>query len=254
VEIHRRSALSADIATKDEKWRRELKMAQQGDTLMRDSFVTKNMGLVYMVVRRFENRGVDREELIQIGAIGLIKAVDRFDVTLPYTFSTYAVPRIIGEIRRFLRDDGMIHISRSVKENAGKIAIIRERKKKIENREPTLEELRQLTGLSKEDLLLAIDAAQEVDSISKPIWQDDGAGRSGEERLIAPERFEGELLNRLAVQQVLEKLSEKEQQLISLRYMQGCTQTETAGLLGTNQVAISRLERKVLAKLRRMLE
>jgi RNA polymerase sporulation-specific sigma factor len=207
-----------------------------------------------MVVKRFANRGAEEEELVQIGAIGLIKAIDHFDVTLPYTFSTYAVPRIIGEIRRFLRDDGMIHISRSVKENARKIAIIREQKKKIENREPTIEELRQLTGLSQEDLLLAIEASQEVDSISKPLWREDGNVHTVEEQLEAPERFESALLERLAVRQVLGELDEPEQKLIRLRYMEGCTQTEAARQLGTNQVAVSRMEHRILGKLRRKLE
>jgi RNA polymerase sporulation-specific sigma factor len=197
---------------------------------------------------------VDEEELVQIGAIGLIKAIDHFDVTLPYTFSTYAVPRIIGEIRRFLRDDGMIHISRSVKQNARRVAIIREKQQKIENREPTMDELQQMTGLSQEELLLAIEAAQEVDSISKPICHDDGNVRTMEAQLEAPEHFEGALLDRLAVRQMIGELDETEQCLIRLRYMQGCTQTETARRMGTNQVAVSRMERRILGKLRRQLE
>jgi RNA polymerase sporulation-specific sigma factor len=246
--------VSSELPAKEEGWRGEIALAQQGDRRIRDQLVAQNMGLVYMVVRRFGNRGVDEEELIQIGAIGLIKAIDHFDVTLPYTFSTYAVPRIIGEIRRFLRDDGMIHISRSVKQNARKVAIIREKKKKIENREPTLEELRQQTGLSQEELLLAIEASQEVDSISKPMRHEDGNMHTMEEHLESPERFEGALLERLAVRQVIDELDEPEQMLIRLRYMQGCTQTETAERMGTNQVAVSRMERRILGKLRRRLE
>jgi RNA polymerase sporulation-specific sigma factor len=242
------------LPTKEEEWRRELKNAQQGDAHARELFVEKNMGLVHMAAKRFENRGVERQELIQIGAIGLIKAVDHFDVELPFTFSTYAVPRIIGEIRRFLRDDGMIHISRSVKENAGKIAVIRERLKKIENREPTLAELRQMTGLSEEDLIFAIEAAKEIDSISKPMWQEERDGPDLEGALEDPRRFEGELLNRLAVRQVIEKLEDKERDIITLRYMKGLTQAKTAERLGMNQVAVSRMERRILKKLRGMLE
>jgi RNA polymerase sporulation-specific sigma factor len=207
-----------------------------------------------MVVKRFANRGAEEEELVQIGAIGLIKAIDHFDVTLPYTFSTYAVPRIIGEIRRFLRDDGMIHISRSVKENARKIAIIREQIKKIENREPTLSELRQKTNLTQEELLLAIEASQEVESISKPIRREDGNVHTMEEQLESPEQFEASLLEQMTIRQALGELDEPERNLIRLRYQQGCTQAEAAKRLGTNQVAISRMERRILGKLRRRLD
>jgi RNA polymerase sporulation-specific sigma factor len=212
------------------------------------------MGLVYMVAKRFANRGAEEEELVQIGAIGLIKAIDHFDVTLPYTFSTYAVPRIIGEIRRFLRDDGMIHISRSVKENARKIAIIREQTKKIENREPTLSELQQKTKLTQEELLLAIEASQEVESISKPIRREDGNVHTMEEQLESPEQFEASLLEQMTIRQAFRELDKPEQSLIRLRYQQGCTQAETARILGTNQVAVSRMERRILGKLRRRLD
>jgi RNA polymerase sporulation-specific sigma factor len=246
--------VSTGLSTKEESWRREITQAQQGDRRVRDQLVAQNMGLVYMVVRRFRNRGADEEELSQIGAIGLIKAIDHFDVTLPYTFSTYAVPRIIGEIRRFLRDDGMIHISRSVKQNARKVAMIREQQQKLENREPTMGELQQQTGLSQEELLLALEALQGVDSLAKPIRPEEGKGQTMEEHLEAPEHFEGALLDRLAVRQELGELDESEQNLIRLRYMQGCTQTEAARRLGTNQVAVSRMERRILEKLRRKLE
>jgi RNA polymerase sporulation-specific sigma factor len=147
----------------------------------------------------------------------------------------------------------MIHISRSVKQNARKIAIIRERLKKIENREPTIEELRQLTGLGQEELILAIEASHEVDSISKPIRREDGNIHTMEEQLEEPEQFESALLERLAVRQVLDELDEDEKSLISLRYMQGYTQTDVAKRMGTNQVAVSRMERKILIKLRRKL-
>lgn len=211
------------------------------------------MGLVYMVARRFEGRGTDREELVQIGAIGLIKAIDKFDPALPYSFSTYAVPLIIGEIRRFLRDDGMIHISRSVKENARKIAIVREKLKKTENKDPTLEELRELTGLKYEEIVTAMEATSEVDSIYRPLAGEDGDSLTLGEKLADEKQFETPIVNSIALQQVMDTLEENENRLISLRYMQNRTQAETARILGTNQVAVSRMERKILTKLRQRL-
>ncbi len=211
------------------------------------------MGLVYMVARRFEGRGTDREELVQIGAIGLIKAIDKFDPELPYSFSTYAVPLIIGEIRRYLRDDGMIHISRSVKENARKIAIVREKLKKTENKDPTLEELRKLTGLEYEEIVTAMEATSEVDSIYRPLAGEDGDSLTLGEKLADEKQFETPIVNSIALQQVMDTLEENENRLISLRYMQNRTQAETARILGTNQVAVSRMERKILTKLRQRL-
>ena len=129
-----------NAATDDTAWRTAIARAQEGDKVVREQLITENMGLVYMVSARFIGRGVEVEELNQIGAIGLIKAIDRFDPSLSFAFSTYAVPLIMGEIRRFLRDDGMIHISRQIKENARKIAIVREKMKKTDNKEPSVEE------------------------------------------------------------------------------------------------------------------
>lgn len=206
-----------------------------------------------MVTKRFEGRGTDREELVQIGAIGLIKAIDKFDPSLPYSFSTYAVPLIIGEIRRFLRDDGMIHISRSVKENARKIALIREKLKKTENKEPTLEELRELTGLQYEEIVTAMEAYSEVDSIFRPIAGEEGEAFTLGEKLADENQFENPIVNSIALKQVMDTLEDGENRLIQLRYMQNKTQSETAKILGTNQVAVSRMEKKILAKLRQRL-
>ncbi len=211
------------------------------------------MGLVHMVAKRFEGRGVDHEELAQIGAIGLIKAIDKFDPGLPYSFSTYAVPLIIGEVRRFLRDDNMIHISRSVKENAGKISLIREKLKKTENKEPTMEELKELTGLEYEEIITAMEAVSEVDSLFRPVAGSEGDTFTLGEKLADEKRFENPIVDRLALNQVMETLEKDENELIQLRYMQNRTQAETARILGTNQVAVSRMEKKILLKLRQRL-
>lgn len=245
--------MSSSPSAKDENWREEIRKAQEGKWEVRDRLVTENMGLVYMVVKRFTGRGVDAEELSQIGVIGLIKAIDRFDVSMPYSFSTYAVPLIMGEIKRFLRSDGMIHISRQIKENAGKIAIVREQMKKTENKEPTMEELSQKTGLDYEDLVMAMEASAAVESISKPVAGDESSPLTLEDQLENPEHFETPILNKIALKQVLDDLEEEETKLITLRYIQNHTQSEVARLMGTNQVAVSRLERKILSKLKRRL-
>ena len=238
----------------EENWRKAIEEAQKGDRKIRDALVSENMGLVYMVAKRFQGRGVEEEELTQIGAIGLIKAIDKFDPELPYTFSTYAVPMIMGEIRRFLRDDNMIHISRQVKENARKIAIVKEKMKKTENKDPTLEELQRETGLSYEDLVVAMESSVGVESISKPVAGEDSVGAlTIADQLEDKKPFEGPILNRIALQQVMDELDEGEVRLISLRYMQNHTQAEVAQILGTNQVAVSRQERRILGKLRKKL-
>lgn len=229
--------------------------AQHGDKAARDKVVRENMGLVYMVAKRFADRGTEFEELVQIGAIGLIKSVDKFDAAMGYSFSTYAVPLIMGEIRRFLRDDNMIHVSRQLKEYARKIAIVREKYKESENREPTMEELSDKTGLSKEDIVAAMESVYEVESISKPLC----GGSEGthaltiEDQIEDKEHFELPVLNRIAIAQIMDELEENEAELIRLRYMDEQTQTQVAHTLGMNQVAVSRLEKKILIKLRRKL-
>ena len=244
--------MSSSPAAKEEEWREKLKKAQKGDRQSRDQLVTENMGLVHMAAKRFYGRGVDNEELVQIGAIGLIKAIDNFDYRQPYQFSTYAVPMIIGEIRRFLRNDGMVHISRQIKENAGKIAIVREKMKKTVNREPTMEELERETGLGQEDLVMAMDASLPVVSIFRP-----AAGEDSQVTLMDQiedeKEFEIPVLNRIAVNQAMEELQEQERRLLSLRYLDNLTQAKTADILGLNQVAVSRMERRILKKLRKIM-
>ena len=231
-----------------------LEKLKQGNEEARNILIERNLRLVAHVAKKYGNSNVDQDDLISIGTIGLIKAIDNFDTSLNVKFSTYAVPMIIGEIRRFLRDDGMIHISRQIKDNARKVAIAKEMLIKRNHSEPTLEELKGETGLSGEEILAAIEASSEVESIYKPI----GAGSDGSTLVIADQledtrKSEEELMNRITVAQLLECLEEKERKLIELRYMEGKTQTESAMILGMNQVAVSRLEKKILLSLRQKL-
>lgn len=234
--------------------RLSLQKAQQGNQKVRNQIVSDNVGLIYMVLKRFSGRGYEMEDLFQIGAIGLMKAVDRFDLSREFAFSTYAVPMIIGEIQRFLRDDGMIHLSRNLKDNARKIAIVREKMKKIDNAEPTLEDLRKATGLTKEEILEAMEGTKEVESIYRKVGAESDRGEKSltlADQLVDERCSESRLVDEITVRQILERLPEREQKLVRQRYMEGKTQTEVAKALGMNQVAVSRLEKKILLQLRR---
>lgn len=245
--------MGSNACTKEE-WRIAIQKAQEGDKEERDALVADNIGLVYMVIKRFHGRGCETEDLFQIGVIGLLKAIDKFDVNRELSFSTYAVPMIIGEIRRFLRDDGMIHVSRQIKENARRIAIVKERLKKENNCDPTIEELMQETGLSADEILMAIEATTEIESIYQPIAN----GKDGGQVMIADYlmdsgKGEAELIDHITVTQLLDSLNEKDRKLMILRFWEGKTQSESAKLLGMNQVAVSRLEKRILLTLKKML-
>ena len=236
-----------------------IRRAQEGDKESRDKMIAENLGLVHSIVRRFENRGCDREELFQIGCIGLIKAVEKFDLSLELAFSTYAVPMIMGEIRRFLRDDGMVKVSRTLKENGYKISKARALLLQELGREPNILELEVLTELTREEILLALDANREVESIYQPV-----AGTDGEEILLVDQlgntmnRYEEPekeaVLNELLVAQLMETLGEKERKVIKMRYFENKTQCQVAECLGMSQVQVSRLERKILLYLRELIK
>lgn len=233
-----------------------IRQAQDGDKSARDKVVSDNLGLVHAIVRRFERRGHDREELFQVGCIGLIKAIDHFDLSLNLAFSTYAVPLITGEIRRFLRDDGMVKVSRSLKENGYKINKAKEILTRELGREPGLMEISALTELSQEEIVMALEANHMVESIYQPV-----AGTDGDELLLIDQMKnssrEDELpeteavLNGMLIHQLLSSLEEKEQKLIKLRYFEGKTQCEVAGILSVTQVQVSRMEKKILMKMRK---
>jgi RNA polymerase sporulation-specific sigma factor len=219
-----------------------------------NALVEENVGLVYWVLKRFAGRGYDMEELFQVGTVGLVKAARRFDPGRETAFSTYAVPVIIGEIRRFLRDDGMIHISRKIKEDAAKIAFVREQMEKTENRQPTVEEMSDTLGLGKEEVILALGSMGNVASIYEPV-AGERDGRAGgewtmEDQLMHPRDEQGALIDRLTIRQLIEELDERSRTLISLRYFQGMTQFQTAKQMGMNQVAVSRMEKKILLHFR----
>ena len=243
-----------------------IQKSQAGDKKAREQLVNENMGLVYSMVKRFENRGQEREELIQIGSIGLLKALDQFDCSYDVKFSTYAVPVICGEIRRFLRDDGMVKVSRSIKENARKVRQARQELQQTLGREAALSEISEKTGLSREEIVMALEASEEVESIYKTVYQSDGneiflvdqvvSGAEGVGQAIKGGQKDetGILLNKMLIKQLLEEVDEEERKLISLRYFEDKTQKQVAEILGVNQVKVSRLEKKILLSMRKKLK
>lgn len=223
---------------------------RQGDKLAREILIEKNLGLVHHIVKRFIGRGVEPEDLFQIGSIGLMKAIDKFDLSYDVKFSTYAVPLVVGEIKRFLRDDGMVKVSRSLKENAWKAKHMAEQLSKQYGREPTLGEISENTGIEVEDIVTALEASEEVESIYKSVYQNDGSEIFLVDQIAQNSNKHEEMLNHMLLEQLLKTLSEEEKELIRLRYFQEKTQTEVARRMGISQVQVSRLEKKILIRMR----
>lgn len=239
-----------------------IEIAHAGDKEARDRLVEENIGLVWSVAKRFAGRGLDMEDLFQIGCIGLIKAIDKFDTDFNVKFSTYAVPMISGELKRFLRDDGMVKVSRSLKENNWKIKQAMEKLGHENGRDATLAEISAETGLTSEDIVMAMEANIEVESIYQTVYQGDGSEIYLVDRLAGDDFSElgvnaraqdiekEKLLNHMVLEQVISELSATEEQLIRMRYYEERTQTEVANVLGISQVQVSRMEKKVLKRMR----
>ena len=227
--------------------------SQQGDKEARDTVFKENAGLVYSMAKRFAGRSVEMEDIVQIGSIGLLKAIDRFDISYDVKFSTYAVPMIIGEIRRYLRDDGMLKVSRNLKENCARIYSAREALEKELGREPILEEVAKATELSVDEVVMSMESGAEVESLHKIIYQGDGNDISLMDRLQEKENGQDAALNRIFLDEILKKLDARERQLIGMRYFKDMTQTEIAAEMGISQVQVSRMEKRILKELKKQV-
>lgn len=227
-----------------------IERSKQGDKQAREQIITENMGLVWSIVKRFHNRGHEMEDLFQIGSIGLMKAIDKFDTSFEVKFSTYAVPMITGEIKRFLRDDGMIKVSRSLKETAYKARTCMDQLSNQLGREPTIEELSEKMQVETEDIILALESCQDVESLYKTIYQGDGNAIYLIDRLEEGKDENQEIVDKMALKEILDTLEEKDRDLIKMRYYYNKTQTDIAKELGISQVQVSRLEKKILKKMR----
>ena len=228
--------------------------AQQGDKRARDRLVKHNLGLIHSVVHRFTDRGVDGDDLFQIGAIGLLKAIDRFDTTFGVRFSTYAVPMIMGEIRRYLRDDGMIKVGRTIKERGWKSLLIRDELAAKLQREPTVQEIARELECDPEEIVQALDAMAPTSSIFDTVHDHGETPIYRIDQICGEEDAEGRMVERVALNRSFENLDEREQFVVRERFFGGKTQTEVAQKLEISQVQVSRIERRALLKMRTHLE
>jgi RNA polymerase sporulation-specific sigma factor len=233
---------------------RLLKAAHEGDTQARDTLVMNNVGLVWSIVRHYNGRGYDLEDLYQIGCIGLIKAIDKFDLEYDVKFSTYAVPMIMGEVKRFLRDDGMIKVSRGLKELGMKVKHTRESMMWELGREPTVGEIAGRLGVSPEEAAASLEAAVEVESIYQPLGSGEDQNLTIGDRLADDRQEQEQLIDRIVLSQVMNQLDEREREIIYRRYFENQTQSRIAADFHISQVQVSRLEKKILLRMREYLK
>ena len=224
--------------------------SQAGDSTAGDALIAENTGLIWSVAKRFIGRGTESEDLYQLGCLGFLKAVEGFDPEFGTQFSTYAVPKIAGEIRRFLRDDGAIKVSRSLKEQANTIKTARNTLSNALGREPTLQELSGHTGFTPEEIAMAETATSSVESI----YRETGEEGFTLENVLTDTQSEERMLEKLELRQAIEELPQREKTVIKLRYFHGLTQDRISKVLGVSQVQVSRIEKKAIALLRERME
>ena len=222
---------------------------QAGDQTAKGLLITENSGLIWSVVRRFVGRGVEADDLYQLGCLGFLKAVEGFDLNFGTQFSTYAVPKIAGEIRRYIRDDGVLKVSRGVKERAGLIKQTRNQLMQALGREPTVQEIANQTGFTVEEIAVAENATSAIESIH----QDSGESGFSLEDTLSNTESEERMVERISLYQAIEKLSERDSLVIHLRYFHGLTQDRVSRVLGVSQVQVSRIEKRAISQLREMM-
>ena len=229
-----------------------IEAAQKGDEQAKETLVVRNTALVKSIVKKFLNRGVEFEDLLQIGSLGLVKAVLGYDAQYNVRFSTYAVPMIAGEIKRFLRDDGIIKVSRTLRERSFEIFSAKEKLKEELKREPTIEEISEHLGMTREDIVFAMEAVRNPVSLYEPAYDDENKKTLLIDTM--PDEQSSELIDKILLKELLQKLDPKERQLIMLRFYSDKTQTEIANILGVSQVQVSRLITKTINKLKKAAE
>ncbi|MEN2766128.1 RNA polymerase sporulation sigma factor SigF [Ornithinibacillus xuwenensis] len=242
---------SRNEALKDEQVKEYILKSQQGDKAARDFLVEKNIRLVWSVVQRFMNRGYDPDDLFQIGSIGLIKSIDKFDLSYDVRFSTYAVPMIIGEIQRFLRDDGSVKVSRSLKEVGNKIRKKKDELTKQFGRSPTVNEIAEALEISPEEVVHAQEASKAPHSIHETVFENDGDPITLLDQIADQDT---NWFDKLSLQEAIRGLNERERLILYLRYYKDKTQSEVAERLGISQVQVSRLEKKILFEMKNKMD
>ncbi|MGM7635440.1 RNA polymerase sporulation sigma factor SigF [Bacillus sp. Hm123] len=232
----------------DAQLKKLIKESQEGNQQARDTIVEKNMRLVWSVVQRFLNRGYDQDDLFQIGCIGLLKSVDKFDLSYDVKFSTYAVPMIIGEIQRFIRDDGTVKVSRSLKETGNKVRRAREELLKKYGRTPTIQEIATHLDIPPEEAVMAQEASRSPSSIHETVYENDGDPITLLDQMA--DKNDQQWFDQIALKEAIRGLEERERLIVYLRYYKDQTQAEVANRLGISQVQVSRLEKRILLQMK----
>lgn len=227
--------------------------AQNGSEEAMSKIVQNNSGLIWSIVNRFTNRGHTKEDIYQIGCIGLIKAIKRFDTNYNVKITTYSVPYIIGEIKRFIRDDGPIKISRSIKELSYKINEIQRQANMKKGEELTIAELAKRLDVEREDIVMALEASKKLESIDEELYDENNGGESKISRIKTDNDESNNIIDKICVKELISELNEREKQIIILRYYKDKTQTEVAKSLGITQVQVSRIEKKILLEMRKKI-
>ncbi len=235
----------------NERMRELFPLVHGGDQIAREEFIRGNLRLVLSVIQRFNNRGENADDLFQVGCIGLMKALDNFDVTQNVRFSTYAVPMIIGEIRRYLRDNNTIRVSRSLRDTAYKALQARDKLAAASGKEPTMTEISAALGLPREDVVFALEAIQDPVSLFEPIYNDGGDAVFVMDQVKDDKETDGLWLEGIALKEALRRLGDRERRILRLRFFEGRTQMEVAGEVGISQAQVSRLEKNALTHLRK---
>ena len=235
-----------------EKEKRELLLKMRnGDTKARETFINGNLRLVLSVIQRFNNRGENVDDLFQVGCIGLMKSIDNFDITQNVKFSTYAVPMIIGEIRRYLRDNNSIRVSRSLRDVAYKALLVRDKLIKENNKEPTISQIAKELNIPREEVVFALDAIQDPVSLFEPIYHDGGDAIYVMDQISDSKNSDDSWLENISIKEAMKKLNDREKLILTLRFFNGRTQMEVADEIGISQAQVSRLEKTALKHMRK---
>ena len=250
VEISNVNTANLPVLSNEEK-QELLKKIKNGDKNAREKFINGNLRLVLSVIQRFYNRGENIDDLFQIGCVGLIKAIDNFDLTQNVQFSTYAVPMIIGEIRRYLRDNNPIRVSRSIRDLAYKTLQVREKLTKETGKEPSIEQIAKILNVEKEEIAFSLDAIQDPISLQEPIYKDGSENLYVMDQVKDNKNIDEKWAENLTIAQALKKLSKREKDIIARRFFDGRTQMEVAEEIGISQAQVSRLEKDAIDRIRK---
>ena len=253
VEICGVNTSKLPVLTSEEKNALFVKI-KQGDSKAREEFIQGNLRLVLSVIQRFCGRGENVDDLFQVGCVGLIKAIDNFDTTLNVQFSTYAVPMIIGEIRRYLRDNNMVRVSRSVRDLAYKVIQYREKAIKENQKEPTIDEIAKALEVQKEDVAFSLDAIQSPVSLQEPVYNDGSDSIYIMDQISDTKNTEDGWADNLTISEAMKRLSEREKMIITKRFFDGRTQMEVAEEIGISQAQVSRLEKSAIERIRKLYQ